>query len=38
MNEIKEKIVDQIFMKLGKSQGVKMKDLFNLVIPALAVS
>jgi DNA-binding response OmpR family regulator/signal transduction histidine kinase len=35
MNEIKEKIVDQIFMTLGRNQGVKMKDLFNLVIPAL---
>jgi DNA-binding response OmpR family regulator len=35
MNEIKEKIVDQIFMTLGRNQGVKMKDLFNLVVPAL---
>lgn len=34
-NRIKEKIVDQIFMTLGKSQRVKMKEVFDLVIPAL---
>ena len=35
LNEIKEKIVDQIFLKLGKREGIKMKDVFNLVIPVL---
>jgi len=36
VNEKKEKIVKQIFQKLGSSQGVKMKDIFNRLIPELA--
>ncbi len=32
----KDKIVEQIFLKLGKRGGVKMKEVFNLVIPELA--
>lgn len=35
VNEKKEKIVRQIFQKLGSSQGVKMKDIFNRLIPEL---
>src|SRR4030043_1869510 len=31
----KDKIVEQIFLKLGKRGGVKMKEVFNLVVPAL---
>jgi len=34
-NEKKEKIVRHIFQKLGSSQGVKMKDIFNRLIPEL---
>jgi signal transduction histidine kinase len=33
INGIKERIVDQIFLKLGRRQGVKMKEVFDLVIP-----
>ena len=36
VNEKKEKIVKQIFQKLGSWQGVKMKDIFNRLIPELA--
>lgn len=35
MNATKEKIVEKIFMKLGRREGIKMKDLFNLIIPEL---
>jgi signal transduction histidine kinase len=35
LNVTKDKIVEQIFLKLGKKEGVKMKDVFNLVIPEL---
>ena len=34
-NEVKDKIVEQIFLKLGRREGIKMKDVFNLVIPVL---
>ena len=36
LNTIKDKIFEQIFLKLGRREGVKMKDLFNLVIPEVA--
>ncbi len=36
MNEKKETIVRAIFSKLGAREGVKMKDVFNSVIPELA--
>jgi len=36
MNVTKDKIVEQIFLKLGKREGIKIKDVFNLVIPELA--
>jgi signal transduction histidine kinase len=36
MNEKKDKIVKLIFQKLGSWQGVKMKDIFNRLIPELA--
>lgn len=32
----KDKIVEQIFLKLGKRGGIKVKEVFNLVIPELA--
>jgi len=35
INEKKEAIVQQIFQKLGSRGGVKMKDVFNRVIPEL---
>jgi len=31
----KDKIVEQIFLKLGKRGGIKMKEVFDLVIPEL---
>lgn len=36
LNVTKDRIVEQIFLKLGKRGGVKMKEIFNLVIPELA--
>jgi signal transduction histidine kinase len=36
MNEKKDTIVRNIFLKLGTREGVKMKDVFNQVIPELA--
>lgn len=36
MNEKKDTIVRNIFLKLGSREGVKMKDVFNQVIPELA--
>ncbi len=36
LNVTKDKIVEQIFLKLGKREGIKMKDVFNLVVPELA--
>ena len=36
MNEKKEAIVRKIFQKLGAREGVKMKDIFNSMIPELA--
>ncbi|MCX8117246.1 MAG: GAF domain-containing sensor histidine kinase [Desulfobacterota bacterium] len=36
MSTTKDRIVEQIFLKLGKRGGVKMKEVFNLVIPELA--
>lgn len=36
MNDKKDTIVRNIFLKLGTREGVKMKDVFNQVIPELA--
>ena len=36
VNEKKEAIVQKIFQKLGSRGGVKMKDVFNQVIPEIA--
>lgn len=36
VNEKKEAIVRNIFLKLGSREGVKMKEVFNRVIPELA--
>jgi signal transduction histidine kinase len=35
LNMTKDKIVEQIFVKLGRREGIKIKDVFNLVIPEL---
>ena len=35
MNATKDKIVEKVFMKLGRREGIKMKDVFNLIIPEL---
>jgi signal transduction histidine kinase len=35
LNVTKDKIVEQIFVKLGRREGIKMKAVFNLVIPEL---
>jgi signal transduction histidine kinase len=35
LNVTKDKIVEQIFLKLGRREGIKIKDVFNLVIPEL---
>jgi signal transduction histidine kinase len=36
LNEQKERIVETIFQKLGKREGIRMKDVFTLIIPELA--
>jgi len=36
LNVTKDKIVEQIFLKLGRREGIKMREVFNLVIPELA--
>ncbi len=36
LNTTKDKIVEQIFLKLGNREGIKMRDVFNLVIPEVA--
>jgi len=36
LSSIKDKIFEQIFLKLGRREGIKMKELFNLVIPEVA--
>ena len=36
LNEKKERIVETIFQKLGKREGIRMKDVFTLIIPELA--
>lgn len=35
LNLSKDRIVEKIFFKLGKREGIKMKEVFNLVIPEL---
>ncbi len=35
LNVTKDKIMEQIFLKLGKREGIKLKEVFNLVIPEL---
>ena len=35
LNVTKNKIVEQIFLKLGRREGIKMKEVFNRVIPEL---
>ncbi len=35
MNQVREKIIDQIFLRLGKRQVIKMKEIFNVVVPVL---
>jgi len=35
LNAAKDKIVEQIFLKLGRREGIKLKEVFNLAIPEL---
>jgi len=35
LNVTKNRIVEKIFLKLGKREGVKMKEVFDLIIPEL---
>ena len=35
LNATKDKIVEQIFLKLGRREGIKLKEVFNLVVPEL---
>ncbi len=35
LNVTKDKIVEQVFLKLGKREGIKMREVFNLVVPEL---
>jgi len=35
LNVTKDKIMEQIFLKLGRREGIKMKEVFDLVIPEL---
>jgi signal transduction histidine kinase len=35
MNATKDNIVEKVFLKLGRREGIKMKDVFNLIIPEL---
>jgi len=35
LNVTKDKIVEQLFLKLGRREGIKLKEIFNLVIPEL---
>jgi len=36
LNEQKERIVETIFQKLGMREGIRMRDVFTLIIPELA--
>ncbi len=36
LNTIKDKIIEQIFVKIGRREGIKMREIFNLVIPEVA--
>jgi signal transduction histidine kinase len=36
LNDKKERIVETIFQKLGKREGIRMRDIFTLIIPELA--
>jgi hypothetical protein len=36
MNVTRDKILEDIFLRLARREGIKMKDVFNSVIPALA--
>jgi signal transduction histidine kinase len=36
LSNVKDRIIEQVFLKLGRREGVKMKEIFNLVIPELA--
>jgi signal transduction histidine kinase len=36
LSSVKDRIIEQVFLKLGRREGIKMKEIFNLVIPELA--
>jgi len=36
LNETKEKIVEKIYLKLGKREGIRLRDFFSLITPEIA--
>jgi len=36
LNGTKEKIVEKIYLKLGKREGIRLRDFFTLIIPEIA--
>jgi len=36
LNETKEKIVEKIYLKLGKREGIRLRDFFRLIVPEIA--
>ena len=36
VNETKERIVEKIYLKLGKREGIRLRDFFKLIIPEIA--
>ena len=36
LNETKEKIVEKIYLELGKREGIRLRDFFKLIIPEIA--
>ncbi len=36
LNETKEKIVERIYLKLGKREGIRLRDFFRLITPEIA--
>ena len=36
LNETKEKIVEKIYLKLGRREGIRLRDFFKLIIPEIA--
>jgi GAF domain-containing protein/putative methionine-R-sulfoxide reductase with GAF domain len=36
LNETKEKIVEKIYLKLSKREGIRLRDFFRLIVPEIA--